>query len=76
MMNIMLLAMEKDHNRMVEYPNEITAAGELRALRKSWGSLVQIGLNYGYFPQTAKAWVIVKEEKLEEALHIFEAKDI
>ena len=35
MMNIMLLAMENDNNRMVGYVDHINAAGKLRALIKS-----------------------------------------
>ena len=36
MMKIMLFVIENDQTRMVECPDDITAAGELRAIRKWW----------------------------------------
>lgn len=39
-MNIMLLAVQNDHSRIVEYQDDITAAGELRAIGKRSDSLL------------------------------------
>ena len=41
------------------------------ALRKWWDMLLEKGPSYGYFPKAVKTWLIVKEDKLEEAKHMF-----
>ena len=41
------------------------------ALRKWWDMLLEKGPAYGYFPKAAKTWLIVKEDKLEEAERMF-----
>ena len=33
---------------------------------------MQIGENYGYYPQPTKSWLIVEQNKLEEAVRVFE----
>ena len=43
----------------------------LEALRKWWDTLTQICPNYGYYSQPTKSWLIVKENKLEEAVRVF-----
>ena len=76
MMNLMLLAMQNDHNKMAGFADDITAAGEILALRRWWTNLMEIGPAYGYFPQPTKSWLIVKQEKLEEAKQAFEGTSI
>ena len=48
----------------------------LDALRRWWDALMQIGPNYGYYQQPAKSWLIVKENKLEEAVRVFGGTNI
>ena len=65
-MNIMLLAMENDNNRMVGYVDHINAAGKLRALIKCQENLLLL----------QPTMAIDKKKKLEEATHKFEETDI
>ena len=37
---------------------------------------MQIGPNYGYYPQPTKPWLIVKENKLEEAVWVLGGTNI
>lgn len=37
---------------------------------------MQIGLNYGYYPPPTKSWLIVRENKQEKAVWVFEGKNI
>ena len=61
---------------MVGFPDDVTASGYLEALRRWWDTLMQIGPNYGYYAQPTKSWLIVKENKLEEATWVFVGTNI
>ena len=39
-LNMMLAAMQNDHNKMVEFAYDVTAFGNLEALRSLWDSLM------------------------------------
>ena len=57
--------------KQVWFADDGTGADKVDALRKWWDMLLEKGPSYGYFPKAAKAWLIVKEDKLEEAKHVF-----
>ena len=76
LMDLLIVAMENDHNKMVGFADDITAAGDLDSLKKWWEKLLQLGPRYGYFPQPSKSWLIVKEERVEEALNLFSETNI
>ena len=40
-------------------------------IREWWEMVVKEGPKYGYYPKAEKSWLVVKEEKLEEAERIF-----
>ena len=75
-LDMMLAAMQNDHSKMVGFPDDVTASGYLEALRRWWDTLMQIGPNYGYYAQPTKSWLIVKENKLEEATWVFVGTNI
>ena len=47
MLDMMLAAMQNDHNKMVGFTDDVTASGNLEALRRWWDTLMQIGPNHG-----------------------------
>ena len=51
----MLVAMQNDHNKMAGFADDVTASGNIEALRRWWEALMQIGPNYGYYPQPTKS---------------------
>ena len=57
--------------KQVWFADDGTGADKVDALRKWWDMLLEKGPSYGYFPKAAKTWLIVKEDKLEEAKHMF-----
>ena len=57
---------------MVGFADDITAPGEISELRQWWDHLLEIGPAYGYFPQPAKFWLIVKETKVTDAREVLE----
>ena len=71
-----LVAMQNDCNKMVGFADDATAFGNLEALRRWWDILMQIGPNYGYYPQPTKSWLIVKENKLEDVVWVFGGTNI
>ena len=61
---------------MVGFADDATASGNLEAIGRWWDTLMQIGPCYGYYPQPTKSWLIVKENKLEEAVRAFAGTNI
>ena len=53
-----------------------SASERLVALRSWCSNLIQCGPKYGYYPQPAKSWLIVKPEKLDEARRISEGTGV
>ena len=76
MLHMMLVAMQKDHNRIMWFAAGLTTSGCLEALGRWWNVLMQIGSNYGYYLQPTKSWLIVKENILEEPVQVFGGTNI
>ena len=60
----------------VWYADDATACGKLSEIRSWWKHLVEIGPQYGYFPNASQTWMIVKKEKFEEAQAVFEGTGV
>ena len=54
------------------FADDATAGGKLRSLRQWWDDLERMGPDYGYYVNSAKSWLIVKEEHLTDVTNIFE----
>ena len=63
--DMMLVAMQNDHSKMVGFADNVTASRNLEALRSP---------NYGYYSQFTKSWLIFKENKLVEVVQLFRRK--
>ena len=57
--------------KQVWFADDASAAGKLAGLKSWWNNMTRIGPEYGYFPNSSKTWLIVKEEHLGEAKQIF-----
>ena len=66
------------HENIVQvwYADDALAGGRLQSIWMWWDKLVQHGPAYGYFPNTSKSWLIVKDGKLSEAHLIFQGSGI
>ena len=64
--------LQDEEAKQVWFADDATAGGELTRLRKWWDRIVELGPDYGYYPNASKTWLIVKESKLEEASTIFQ----
>ena len=53
------------------YADDACACGELHDLRLWWDQVLQFGGPFGYFPNAKKTWLVVKEQFLDHACHLF-----
>ena len=53
------------------YADDLAGTGKLHALKKWWDDVNDLGPLLGYNPKASKSYLIVKREKLEEAIEIF-----
>ena len=57
--------------QQIWYADDASAGGKMKELRAWWDKITELGSEYGYFPNPAKTWLVVKEDHLEAAQHIF-----
>ena len=62
--------------KQVWYADDATAAGQLKPIRQWWDNLHGLGPNFGYFVNSSKTTLIVKEHHLAEAMKVFENTNI
>ena len=58
------------------YADDASAGGELQHIKDWWDGLLQLGPQYGYFPNPEKTWLVVKEEHYEAASATFAGSGI
>ena len=57
--------------KQVWFADDATASGRLHHLRNWWTKLNELGPAYGYFANSKKTWLIVKEKNLPMAMELF-----
>ena len=63
--------------KQVWLADDATGAGSLVNMKRWWDIIVTEGVKYGYCVNSAKSWLIVKDDtKLAQAKQIFEGTDI
>ena len=60
----------------VAYADDIGGGAKLRSLKNWWDRIGEFGPKIGYFPKACKSWLVVKEDKLQEAEEIFAGTEI
>ena len=60
----------------VWFADDASGVGTLVSLKRWWSCLVEMGPRLGYHPNAAKTCLVVKEEKEEEAKHVFQDTNI
>ena len=58
--------------KQVWFADDASAGGKLDHIKKWWYNIFQIGLEYGYYPNASKTWLIVKEQDYERAESLFQ----
>ena len=62
--------------KQVWYADDATAAGQLKPIQQWWDNLQGLGPDFGYFVNSSKTTLIVKEHHLAEAMKVFENTNI
>ena len=69
---ILPLIMELEHTlKQPWFADDAAAAGNLEAMKQWWDKLCKRGPKLGYFVNSAKNWLVVKESHLNQAKAIF-----
>ena len=63
-------------NKQVWFADDATAGGNLDRLKTWWDRISEIGPDYGYYPNSSKTWLIVKDSNLEEAKTLFQGTGV
>ena len=59
-----------DSTKTAAYADDVAAAGKI-IQRNSWKTLCMLGLQFGYYPEASKSWLIVKEKAKQRAFTVF-----
>ena len=62
MMMVELVSTKCDDIKMVAFVDDFSAAGQLKPLLQWWKTLLEVGPEFGYFPEPAKSWLTTKPE--------------
>ena len=60
----------------VWFADDATAGGTLLGLRDWWSGLQDLGSHYGYYPNAAKTWLIVKPAFFSDAQQVFKGTGV
>ena len=58
------------------YADDASATSKLHNLKAWWDQLTLLGPDFGYYPNASKSWLVVKEEKYDEACSMFQDTNI
>ena len=59
------------NTKHVAYADDLAGASKLEQLKEWWDRIEIVGPLLGYYPKASKSWLVVKEERLEEARVLF-----
>ena len=68
--------LENEKIKQVWFADDATAGGGLTGLKEWWDRIVDLGPEYGYYPNASKTWLIVNEDNFDEAINLFEGTGI
>ena len=56
----------------VWFADDAAASGNICQLKEWWDKLKELRPAYGYYPNSTKTWIIVKDDYLQKAKEVFE----
>ena len=65
MMMVELVSTKRDDKKMVAFADDFSAAGKLKSLLQWWTTLIEVEPKFGYFPEPAKSWLVIKLETMQ-----------
>ena len=73
---LLLIRGDDEKLKHVAYADDIGGGSRLQNLKSWWDRIEEHGPKIGYHPKASKSWLVVKQEKLEEAERIFAGSGI
>ena len=70
-LGILPLIQKLKGTQQVWFADDAAAGGSLENLKEWWSRLLKLGPTYGYHPNPAKTWLVVKEEHVDQAETLF-----
>ena len=67
----LIYCLTEERLKQVWFADDASAVGKLAGVKSWWNNMTMIGPEHGYFPNSSKTWLIVKEEHLGEAKQLF-----
>ena len=64
------------NTHQIWYADDASVTSKLHNLKAWWDELTLLGPDFGYRPNASKSWLVVKEEKYDEACNMFQGTDI
>ena len=62
--------------KQVWFADDATGAGSCESLRQWWDQVERVGPTFGYYPNSTKTYLIVKEEHENKAKALFANTDV
>ena len=72
----LIRSLSNESIKQVWYADDSAACGDLAHLRSWWDRLAEIGPKYGYQQNALKTWLIVKEDKSDDAIATFQGTGV
>ena len=72
----LIRSLQSSGTKLVWYADDAMGGGTLEDIKNWWDHLISSGQSYGYHPNAAKSWLLVKETMREEAAYLFEGTRI
>ena len=72
----LIQCLSNENTKQVWCADESAACGDLTHLRSWWDRLAEIGPKYGYQQNALKTWLIVKEDKIDDAITAFKGTGV
>ena len=67
---------KQEQTRQIWFADDAGGSGRLRSLRMWWDCLSKYGPRYGYFVNSGKTWLVVKEDRFDEAQNVFQGSGV
>ena len=66
----------QSQSKQIWFADDATGSGLVDNVYKWWDTLNSVGPDYGYFPQPAKTWLLVKDNKVDRAKQLFSSTGV
>ena len=66
---------KQEQTRQIWFADDTGGSRRLRSMRMGWDCLSKYGPMYGYFVNSGKTWLVVKEDRFDETQNVFQGTE-